>query len=62
MGDKQHLLDPAGATVVDNFTLVGNSLGALNWNGGSEWYTGYGKCVSSQKYSIIHAEIRRRGQ
>ena len=33
----------AGATIVDNFTIGGNSLGALSWDGRlGEWYTGYG--------------------
>lgn len=33
---------PAGATLVDNFTIKGNSLGTLNWQGNSEWNTGFG--------------------
>ena len=33
----------AGATLVDPFTIRGNSLGAKDWNGCSnEWYTGSG--------------------
>ena len=33
----------AGATIVDNFTIGGNTLGALSWDGRlGEWYTGFG--------------------
>ena len=33
----------AGATISDNFTIQGNSLGAMNWDGRlDEWYTGFG--------------------
>ena len=35
-------LTDAGATIVDNFTVKGNSLGTLNWQGAAEWNTGYG--------------------
>ena len=33
---------PAGATIIDNFTIQGNSLGAEEWDGTDTWYTGFG--------------------
>lgn len=33
----------AGATLVDNFTIRGNSLGSQDWGGDSTWFTGYGQ-------------------
>ena len=33
---------PAGASLVQKFTIQGNSLGSLDWQGGEVWFTGYG--------------------
>ena len=36
------LFGSAGAVLVDNFTIKGNSLGTVNWQGAAEWNTGFG--------------------
>ena len=40
--DRSVLLGRAGAILVDNFTIKGNSLGTVNWQGAAEWNTGFG--------------------
>lgn len=39
----------AGAILVDNFTIVGNSLGSVPWQGEAEWFTGFGTNSKSEK-------------
>ena len=41
LSDADILPEIAGATLVDPFTISGNSLGARDWDGrSSQWYTG----------------------
>lgn len=49
-----------GATVVDNFTIVGNALGSRDWDGSTTWFTGFGQnskeeqleCGARFKYDV----------
>ena len=40
---------------MDNFTIDGNSLGAMYWSGDTTWYTGYG---SRGKYEQLDCGAR----
>lgn len=48
---RQALADmqTAGATLVNNFTIAGNSLSDRNWSGGATWPTGFGAAAKEEQ-------------